>query len=79
MTISVSEEVYEGLYAKIGTGRISRFLDSLARVHVVDDELADAYKAMASDKEREAEASDWVESLAADAVSPARVRRSRRK
>jgi len=62
--MSVSEEVYEGLYAKIGTGRISRFLDSLARPHVVDDELADAYRVMAPDTARENDASVWVERLA---------------
>ena len=72
LTITVSEEVYAGLHAKIGAGRISRFLDSLARPHVVDAELNDAYRAMASDCEREAEAAEWSENLAPDAMDEAR-------
>lgn len=72
LTITVSEEVYLGLHIRIGAGRISRFLDSLARPHVVDAELDKAYEAMASDRRREAEAMEWSESLAADAVDEAR-------
>lgn len=34
-TITVPEEVYRGLHAKIGGGRISGFIDALARPHVV--------------------------------------------
>ena len=60
LTISVSEEVYEGLYAKIGAGRISRFLDNLARPHVVDQEIEDGYKAMSLDEHREQNADEWA-------------------
>lgn len=67
LTITVSEEVYKGLYARIGAGRISKFLDSLARPHVVDVDLERAYQAMAADVSREAEALEWSENLAADA------------
>ena len=72
LTITVSEEVYSGLHAKIGAGRISRFLESLARPHVVDTELDEAYKAMASDSQREAEAMEWSDNLAADVADEAR-------
>lgn len=72
LTITVSEEVYSGLHAKIGAGRISRFLDALARPHVVDTGLDDAYKAMAADGKREAEALEWSENLTADAADEAR-------
>lgn len=68
LTITVSEEVYKGLHAKIGAGRISRFLDALARPHVVDAELDAGYKAMAADSAREAGALEWSESLIADAA-----------
>jgi hypothetical protein len=71
LTITVSEEVYKGLHAKIGAGRISRFLDALARPHVVDTELDAAYKAMAAD-ERETEALEWVENLIGDAADETR-------
>jgi hypothetical protein len=66
LTITVSDEVYRGLHAKIGQGRISKFLDSLARPHVVEDELEQAYKAMGADRTREAEALEWTDNLASD-------------
>ncbi|MSV32643.1 MAG: addiction module antitoxin [Bryobacterales bacterium] len=66
LTITVSEEVYRGLHAKIGRGRISKFLDSLARPHVVECDLEQAYKAMGGDSRREAEALEWSENLMVD-------------
>lgn len=60
LTISISEEVYDGLYAKIGAGRISRFLDNLARPHVVDQDIEEGYKAMSRDESREAQANEWT-------------------
>ena len=72
LTITVSEEVYKGLHSKIGTGRISRFIDALARPHVVDTELDAAYKGMAADPLRESEALEWVENLAGDVADAPR-------
>ena len=66
LTITLDERVYEGLYRKVGRRRISRFLEKLARPHVVDEDLAEAYRAMAADDQREAEAREWVENLASD-------------
>ena len=66
LTISVEQEVYEGLHRMIGRGRISAFLNALARPHVVDDDLAASYREMALDEEREAEAAEWSENLIAD-------------
>ncbi len=63
LTITVSEEVYNGLHAKIGQGKISRFIDSLARPHVVETELEDGYHAMAQDSDRETQAEDWLSGL----------------
>lgn len=60
LTISVSEEVYEGLYAKIGSGRISRFIDNLARPHVVDQDIEDGYKSMSYDEDREQQVDEWT-------------------
>jgi hypothetical protein len=63
LTITVSDEVYEGLHRRIGPRRISRFIDDLARSHVLEKpetfrgSLADAYWAMAADEH------DWTESL----------------
>ena len=61
LTITVSEEVYKGLHRVVGRGRISRFLEDLARPHVVKQKLAAAYREMAADERREAEALDWAE------------------
>ena len=69
LTIPVSEDVYNGLHAKIGQGRISKFLDSLARPHVVECDLEQGYKAMSEDSGREAEALEWSENLMADVLA----------
>ena len=61
LTITVENDVYEGLKRVIGTGRISAFLNSLARRHVVKEDMETAYRAMAADREREAEAEEWVD------------------
>ena len=66
LTITVEDEIYEGLYRRIGPRRISRFLESLARPHVIDNDLEAAYQEMASDEIREAEAEEWSESLLSD-------------
>lgn len=66
LTITVEDEVYEGLYKVIGRRRISRFLNDLARPHVNRRELAAAYRAMAADEEREREAAEWVANLTGD-------------
>ena len=67
LTISISEEVYEGLYAKIGSGKISRFLDALARPHVVDEDIDAGYRAMSLDADREDQANDWTSGLVNEA------------
>jgi predicted CopG family antitoxin len=66
LTITVSEDVYKGLYSKIGAGHISHFLDSLARAHVVDSDITEGYKAMSKDENREREALEWSENLIGD-------------
>jgi predicted CopG family antitoxin len=69
LTITVSDEVYEGLHRRIGPRRISRFINELARYHVLErpttfrGSLADAYRAMAADEEAERAARDWTEGL----------------
>ncbi len=67
LTITIDEEVYRGLHAVVGRGRISRFLEDLARPHVVARELDSAYREMAADAVREAEAEAWGEGLIGDA------------
>jgi predicted CopG family antitoxin len=66
LTITIDEEVYEGLYATVGPRQISRFIEELVRPYVVFPDLADAYRKMAEDEQRESEALEWVEGLIGD-------------
>ena len=47
MTITLDEEVYEGLNRTIGKRRMSQFIEDLLRPHVLDSALDDGYRAMA--------------------------------
>jgi hypothetical protein len=66
LTITIDDEVYDGLHGKIGRRRISRFLNDLARPHVVGRDLDEAYRRMAADEARERSASEWAEGLIGD-------------
>ncbi|MEP7341796.1 MAG: hypothetical protein ABI977_28950 [Acidobacteriota bacterium] len=61
LTITVDEEVYAGLHEVIGRRNISRFIESLARPYVLQADQEAAYRRMAQDEEREAEALEWIE------------------
>jgi hypothetical protein len=66
LTITVDDDVYAGLHQTVGRRRISRFLNDLARPHVIKHALDAAYAEMAADEEREREATEWSEGLIAD-------------
>lgn len=72
MTISLDEQVYDGLYRTIGKRRMSQFIEDLLRPHVLDNALDAGYQAMAADPSREAEATEWVEALSKDMADAAR-------
>lgn len=72
LTITIDEEVYQGLYRNIGKGNISQFIESLVRPHVIDRELEEAYSQMAQDESREAEALEWIEATIGDVADEAR-------
>jgi hypothetical protein len=72
LTITVEDEVYEGLRRVIGARRISRFLNDLARPHVMPCEIVEGYRAMAADEAREREAAEWVENLTGDVADEPR-------
>jgi predicted CopG family antitoxin len=72
MTITMDEAVYERLVRVVGRRKISAFIESLARPHVVGDDLAAGYMAMAQDTQREQEALEWSEALIADGTHAAR-------
>jgi predicted CopG family antitoxin len=61
LTITIDEEVYEGLYKTIGPRKISRYIQEIVRPHVVRPNLESAYAEMAKDKEREKDAAEWAE------------------
>lgn len=66
LTITIDEEVYDGLYRVVGPRRISRFVEKLVRPHVMSEELEQAYAQMAGDEEREAQALEWADALVSD-------------
>jgi predicted CopG family antitoxin len=72
LTITVDERVYAGLHTVVGRGRISQFIESLVRPHVVGKDLEVAYRQMAQDEAREAEALEWAEATAGDAIDETR-------
>lgn len=61
LTITIDEEVYEGLYKNIGPRKISRYIQEIVRPHVVRPNLDSAYAEMAKDMNREEEAVEWAE------------------
>lgn len=66
LTITVDEEVYEGLHKNIGPRKISRFVQEIVRPYVVRPDLESGYAEMAKDKLREKEASEWAETTFKD-------------
>jgi hypothetical protein len=66
LTITLDETVYDGLHKVIGRRRISRFIEELVRPHILASELEAAYRQMAQDETREAEALAWAEATVSD-------------
>lgn len=66
LTITMDEVVYDGLYRTVGPRRISQFIESLVRPHVLEAELMAAYAEMAADEARESEAEEWADALLPD-------------
>jgi predicted CopG family antitoxin len=71
VTISLDEDVYEGLYRTVGRRHMSQFIEDLLRPHVLDTSLDDGYRAMAADQEREAVATVWCNALLSDMADEA--------
>jgi predicted CopG family antitoxin len=66
LTITIDSEVYEALHRVVGRGNISHFIESLVRPHVIESDLDEAYRQMAADEAREAEALEWIEGVIGD-------------
>ena len=72
LTITLDDQVYQGLHTVIGRRRISRFIESVVRPHVLEPDLDAAYQQMAQDERREAEALEWSEATLGDVADEAR-------
>lgn len=66
LTLTIDEEVYNGLRVVIGPRKISRFIQELVRPHVVRKDIYAAYKEMSADQVRESEALEWAEGTFGD-------------
>jgi hypothetical protein len=72
LTITIDERVYDGLHTVVGRRRMSQFIESLVRPHVVGKDLDIAYQQMAQDEARAAEALEWAEATAGDVADETR-------
>jgi len=72
LTITLDERVYNGLHTVVGRRKISQFIESLVRPHVVGKDLELAYQQMAREESREAEALEWAEATVGDVADEAR-------
>jgi len=66
LTITIDEQVYEGLHQIVGRRRISRFIEALVRPYVMRQDLEAAYEQMAQDESRESGALEWSEGTIGD-------------
>lgn len=66
LTLTIDEEVYDGLQRVIGPRKISKFVENLVRPHVLKQELYEGYRDMGADCVRETEALEWAESTFRD-------------
>ena len=72
LTVTLDERVYAGLHAVVGRRRISRFIEDLVRPRVLRAHLDEAYRLMAQDEKREAEALAWAEGTVGDVADETR-------
>jgi len=72
LTITVDERVYAGLRTVIGPRRISQFIESLVRPHVLGKDLKLAYRRMAREEARAVEALAWGEAVVGDVADETR-------
>lgn len=66
LTITLSDDLFQGLEAAAGSQGISEFIEKIARPHIFPASLDAAYREMAADEKRELEAIEWAEALTPD-------------
>jgi predicted CopG family antitoxin len=69
LTITIDEIVYHKLHSVIGERKVSKFIESLVRPFVIENELASAYQNMAKDSALEQEAYEWIEGVTYDELN----------
>jgi predicted CopG family antitoxin len=74
LTITVAEDVYEGLHRVIGRPKISGFIEDLVKPYVLRKSLEVAYQQMAQDEAREGQALEWAEATLRARAGGAEVR-----
>ena len=72
LTVKLDERAHSRLCKVVGHRRIRRCLESLARTHVTPRELDTAYRKLAREKGREAEALEWAEATVGDVADETR-------
>jgi hypothetical protein len=72
MTFMLDEIAYDGLMRVVGRGKVSQFLQALARPLVLDASMDDGFRAMRNDTQRQADASESITGLIADSANAAR-------
>lgn len=70
ITLNIDENLYNSLYQQFDNKKISEFIENLLKNMLIlnkpNTEYIDDYQAMASDKERELLANEWVNGLVLD-------------
>ncbi len=66
LMITLDESIYYGLCQLTEKSKINQFIEELLKLHVLNVGMHEGYRQMAGDKEREAEALEWSESLIGD-------------
>jgi hypothetical protein len=72
LTITIDGRIYDGLYRVAGRRRISRLIESLVRSHLGEGNLDMAYRQMAREEAREAEALEWADAVLGDVADETR-------
>ena len=72
LTITIDQKIYEGLHKIVGRRKISQFIAALVRPHVIGVDMEAAYRNMAQEEAREAEASAWADDTIGDVADETR-------
>jgi len=68
ITITVTDQVYQGLQTVAGDRTIGELIEELARPMITESCLEASYRDMILDEDREREADEWTEGLVGDSL-----------